>query len=134
LQWALRHAGHVVHDEPTDLRIVATGRTASQAAALAQWVAALRAKDVVVAVLPEATSREACLAFARAWRYDALLLPGASREGAAQRGSSGHSQHSRNARAHLVRVADGSERTVTYADIAGISALQAWARNTETKD
>jgi ATP phosphoribosyltransferase regulatory subunit len=132
LQWALRHAGHVVHDEPTDLRVVAIARSGREGTALAEWVSALRDKDVVVALLPDATSREACLAFARAWRYDAVLLPGASREGAAQRGSV--DGNTRNARAQLVRVIDGSERTVTYADIAGMSALQAWARNTQAKD
>jgi ATP phosphoribosyltransferase regulatory subunit len=131
LQWALRHAGHVVHDEPTDLRIVATVKSAREAGVLAEWVASLRANDIVVATLPETTSREACLAFARAWRYDAVLLPGASRNGAAQRGSA---SGQRPARAQLVRVTDGSERAVTYADIAGIDALQAWARNTHTKD
>lgn len=133
LQWALRHAGHVVHDQPTDLRVVATARSARDAAALSAWVSSLRTKDVVVATLPEATSREACLAFARAWRYDAVLLPGASRNGAAQRGST-VTEQSRHARAQLVRVSDGSERTVTLTDIAGIDALQAWARNTFTKD
>lgn len=131
LQWALRHAGHVVHPAPTDLRLVATTATGSarNATQLAEWVSALRANDVVVAVLPNATEREACLAFARAWRYDAVLLPGPMREGVTlDRPRDG------TPRAHLVRVTDGSERTVTDADIAGIAALHAWARNVNTRN
>jgi ATP phosphoribosyltransferase regulatory subunit len=124
LQWALRHAGHVVHAERTDLRVVATAKAARDVPRLAEWVSALRANEVVVAMLPDATEREACLAFARAWRYDAVLLPGPLREEVKLPGP-----RDGIARAQLVRVTDGSERTVTHADIAGIAALQAWARN-----
>jgi ATP phosphoribosyltransferase regulatory subunit len=123
LQWALRHAGHTLHSEPTDLRIVTTGK-----AQLAAWISGLRAKEVVVSVLPEATERAACLAFARAWGYDAVLLAGSTRERTPLRRSDGLD------RALFVRVTDGSERTVSNADIAGIGALRSWARNVNTKD
>jgi ATP phosphoribosyltransferase regulatory subunit len=126
LQWALQHAGHTLHSESTDLRIVTNG-----AAKLAKEIAALRASNVVVATVPEATPTEACLAFARAWRYDAVLLAGPSRK----RGADGSAPNRLAAvglgRARVVRVTDGTERTVTDADIAETSALAAWARNRE---
>ena len=160
LQWALRHADSAQASH-ADLRVVvaapashapATAQTGQDAAPrLAEWVDALRAKQVIVSVLPEARSREACLAFARAWRYDAVLLPGPSRDAGSRSArapiarvrhaddeGSAHSGERRllapegRARATLVRVSDGNERIVTHADIAGIGALQAWAR--ETKD
>jgi ATP phosphoribosyltransferase regulatory subunit len=135
LQWALRQAGHDPHEERAVLRVVA-GQGATR---LESWVQGLRAKEVVVAVVPN-SEREACLAFARAWSYDAVLLPAPLR-GAERRPRASERNQSRNGggkgdmeRALLVRVSDGSERTVTDADIAGIGALRSWAQNAKTKD
>lgn len=122
LQWALRHAGAdaVEHE---GLRVVAAGGRASR---VSGWIEALRRRDVIVAALPDA-DREASLAFARAWRYHAVLfsapVPGSRKPRAGNRELN---------TARVIRVRDGNEKTVTHADIADMSALEAWAR--ETKD
>ncbi|HKU44668.1 MAG TPA: ATP phosphoribosyltransferase regulatory subunit [Polyangiales bacterium] len=119
LQWALRHAGNAHHIGQAGLRIVAAA--GGNPSRLAQWVGALRAHDVVVAVLPELSERAACLAFARAWRYDAVLLPGGS-------GKLRDAARAQEWGALLVRAADGSEKTVSRGDLAGIDALERWAQ------
>ncbi len=123
LQWAMRHAGAAESVEHIGLRVVAPGGRAAKG--LTGWVEALRERDVVVAVLPDA-NRDSCLAFARGWSYDVVLLPAALRdEPRARVASTGLSN------ARFVRVSDGSEKTVTHADIAGVSALESWARKTK---
>ena len=120
LQWALRHAGNAHHIGQPGLRLAAAGGDGA-AQRLAPWVEALRTQDVVVAVLPELSERAACLAFARAWRYDAVLLPGGPGKlrDASRDGDKG---------ARLVRVSDGSERSVSRGELAGIGALEQWAQ------
>ena len=120
LQWALRHAGVEDAVDHRSFRVVAAG--GDDAAGLARWVRSFRDQDVVVAVLPHSV-RESCLAFAKTWRYDAVLLPAASRDTRKARDAS-----SAWTTARLVRVRDGSEKTVTNTEIAGVSALERWAQ------
>jgi ATP phosphoribosyltransferase regulatory subunit len=105
LQWALREAG-VARTEPRVFRIaVALGDAVAQRKLAGQ----LRADDCIVATLPVYQELGSCLAFARAWGYDALLA--LDRE-----------------RARLVRASDGAEQAVQADDPASIRALQKWAQ------
>ncbi|MEY4577282.1 MAG: hypothetical protein RL701_1985, partial [Pseudomonadota bacterium] len=113
LQWALRAAGatgpgsHAARPfrialglgSPAQLRLLATK---------------LRAHDLVVATLPLYTDVQSCLAFARGWGYDAVLV--------VQRD-----------RARLVRTRDNGERAIAANDPSAIAALKSWAQEA-TKD
>lgn len=70
LMWALREAGAPELVE-NPLRLTLSGGSERERFALAD---ALRAQDVVVATLPTHDDTRSCLAFARAWGYDACLV------------------------------------------------------------
>jgi ATP phosphoribosyltransferase regulatory subunit len=131
LQWALREAGHVYDLEQALLRVVLFAR---EPQAHAETLDGLRARDVVVATAPNCPDLDSCLAFARAWRYDAVFVPGRARGTDA------------GSRARLIRVRDRSETVLergaaeagraraTRATkaaapaVAQIVALKAWAQ------
>jgi ATP phosphoribosyltransferase regulatory subunit len=104
LQWALRSAG-ARREEPRPFR-VALGL--GSAAALRALAHALRQRGIVAATLPLYSDTESCLAFARAWGYDAVLVLDRKR-------------------ARLVRTCDAGERA-TANDPASIAALRSWAQ------
>jgi len=116
LQWALREAGHDHELEPATLRLVLAGGAASESSRIAHE---LREREVVVATLPPDSDLQTCLAFARTWRYDAVLLLGA--------GAAGSASSNSRSRARLVRTRDGVEKTVKPLEPAAIVALQGWA-------
>lgn len=105
LQWALRTAGKM-RDEPRPFRL-AVGP--GSAPGLRELARRLRGQDVVAATLPLYEQVESCLAFARSWGYDAVLIVDRKR-------------------ARLVRARDASERAVSATDTASIVALQSWAQ------
>ncbi len=107
MKWALHAAGSGAL-EPTPLRLTLCGGNELSRNALAS---ALRAADVVVATLPEHPGLRSCLAFARAWGYDAaLVLTGTG--------------------VRLVRARDAVEKTVKPLEATSIVALKDWAQQT----
>ena len=108
LQWALRAAGRPLA-ERAQLRLVLALGDAHSQRALAR---SLREFDIVVATLPLYDDVESCLAFARAWGYDAVLVLG-------------------DPRARMVRARDAEERAVATANPAAVVALHTWAQQTE---
>ncbi|HEX2679086.1 MAG TPA: ATP phosphoribosyltransferase regulatory subunit [Polyangiales bacterium] len=105
LMWALRHEKAPAL-EAAPLRLTLSGGDEAQRHTLAT---ALRAKDVVVAALPAHKDSSSCLAFARAWGYDATLV--LSRTGV-----------------RLLRASDADEKTIAAIDAAQIVALKRWAQ------
>jgi ATP phosphoribosyltransferase regulatory subunit len=105
LQWALRSAG-VGSREAAPLRLVVAGGTEARRHALATR---LRQERVVAATLPHHADVRSCLAFTRAWGYDAALVL------------------TRTA-ARFLRTRDAAEQAVKPEDIASIVALRAWAQ------
>ena len=108
LQWALHSAGR--SGETRKPFRIALGP--GNAAGLRSLAARLRTHGLVVATLPIYEDVNACLAFAKAWGYDALLVVHADR-------------------AELLRARDSVTRTIAADDEAGIAALQAWAQERE---
>jgi ATP phosphoribosyltransferase regulatory subunit len=110
LQWALKAAGATrVQARPLRLALAL-----SDAHAQRELARALRAHECVVATLPLYDDVASCLAFARAWGYDAVLVLDRKRP-------------------RLVRASDAGERAVSLNNPAAIVALQAWAQEA-TKD
>jgi ATP phosphoribosyltransferase regulatory subunit len=105
LQWALRAAGRPSPDRAQFRVALARGNAQSQR----ELARSLRERDVVVATLPLYDDVASCLAFARAWGYDAVLVLDGKR-------------------ARLVRARDADEKAVQTADPASIVALQRWAQ------
>ncbi len=99
LQWTLRVAG-VELPAYAGPRVTVAGGDARRVAAVAE---SLRRAEIAVATLADDDARR-CLAFARAWRYDAVL--------ALTRGA-----------IRLLHVADGSSQTLAEADPALVRRL-----------
>lgn len=118
LQWALRQAGHVHDLEQALLRVVLFG---ADPQAHAETLDGLRARDVVVATAPNCPDLDSCLAFARAWRYDAVFVP------ARERGTGA------SPRARLIRVRDRTEKVVT-GGTAAMARRAGGARNARAAD
>jgi ATP phosphoribosyltransferase regulatory subunit len=105
LQWALRAAGRP-SSERAQFRVALALGDARQQRELARR---LRGCEIVVATLPLYQDAGACLAFARAWGYDAVLVLDPERS-------------------RLVRARDADEKAVLTADPTSILALQSWAQ------
>ena len=105
LQWALRSAGRPVADRRQFRVALGLGDAHSQR----ELARSLRQHEIVVATLPLYDEIKSCLAFARAWGYDAVLVLD-------------------DKRTRLIRVRDNQEQTVAAAKPASIVALQAWAQ------
>ena len=105
LQWALRAAGRPSADRAQFRLALALGDAQKQR----ELARRLRSNDIVVATLPLYDDVESCLAFARSWGYDAVLVLDGKR-------------------ARLVRARDADEKAVPTADPAAIVALQHWAQ------
>jgi ATP phosphoribosyltransferase regulatory subunit len=95
LQWTLRASDRATV-EPTPLRIAIGGADAS-AASIAE---ALRRRGIVAATLPYHGQRR-CLDFAKAWGYDATLVPAARRF-------------------VITRASDGSDKTLARLDVTAL--------------
>jgi len=105
LQWALRAAGA----PRVESRVFRVALGLGSPHALRELAETLRASGMVVATLPLYQDVQSCLAFARAWGYDAVLLL-------------------ERKRAVLVRTRDAGERTVSVLEPGSIAALQSWAQ------
>lgn len=105
LQWSLRSAGQR-RDEPRLFR-VAVGP--GEPSLLRRAAEALRGHGVIAATLPLYADVQSCLAFARAWGYDAVLVL-------------------EQKRSRLIRTRDAATRPVSASDPAAIAALQSWAQ------
>jgi len=110
LQWALRASGRQ-RQEARPFRLAIGPGSPAQ---LRRLAAGLRAHELIVATLPLYDEVKSCLAFAKAWGYDAVLVVEPKR-------------------ARLMRARDGAERTVAANDEAAIAALRSWAQEA-TKD
>jgi ATP phosphoribosyltransferase regulatory subunit len=105
LQWALRAAG-TPRAEPRMFRVALGLGSPHELRELAE---ALRDAGMVAATLPLIEDVQSCLAFAKAWGYDAVLVL-------------------ERKRARLLRTTDAGERTVSVQDPGSIAALQSWAQ------
>jgi len=119
LQWALRVAGQ---SEALERRPFRLALGPGDAKTLRELASRLRMHGLIVATLPIHQNAAECLAFAKAWSYDALL----SVEGE---------------RGEITRTCDDQRRSLDPAfalgnldDAAGLSALQTWARGQDKRE
>jgi ATP phosphoribosyltransferase regulatory subunit len=105
LQWTLRSRNATLVTQARELRLGVGGKPAD---AVRQLAERLRRRDIVAATLPFDRAAD-CLAFARAWGYDAVLFVGRGRQ-------------------KLLLAADGSEHAMDGADLKAIRRLTGRAK------
>jgi ATP phosphoribosyltransferase regulatory subunit len=98
LQWTLRSAGHA-RREPDELRVAVGGDDPRRVQAVAEQ---LRGAEIAAATLPHGDARR-CLAFARSWGYDAVLVFGRRNAIELLRASDGSSRAIKEIRPNLIR-------------------------------